>query len=719
MLKSKYTLGKNLKMWAPAAQTISFIVTEDCNLRCKYCYITHKASNKVMELSTAQRFIDYLFSDAIHRQEAVSIEFIGGEPCIEMSLIDKICDYFKLKAYEVGSDWYWNYRISICTNGVNYSSEEVQSFITKNKGKLSMTISIDGTQEKHDSQRVFPNGSGSYDIIKKSLPLYISQFGGHTKATFARDDLLTLKDSIISLWDSGITEVAANVIFEDVWQEGDDILFENQLKALADYALEHHLFDKYMCTFFDDSIGYYYNREDLGKTWCGAGKMLALGPNGNIYPCVRYKDYSLNKQPERTFGNIFDGGIDMDLVRPFITSTISLQSDNECLNCSVAVGCAFCQGFNYDEAEIPTNFHRAKYICKMHKARVRANDYYFSQLYNRFGIKKEVAGRQSRKLYFLLADDYVPYCQYMNDSQMKAEVRHMGDGDIIKGLAFARRNMMMPVFVHSKSTYAFKDISLYGDYFIQHIIPIKFYEESASLHRSRECIFVFEKDDCELPISGLACCQLNIDAHDIKHLFSYIKLLLQKSIRININIMGLDRKFDEEEYQIQLHNIVDYLFLLDKQGEVHQINIIDDTFQEVSKVLPEHFGCRAGDRSFIYAVDGLLYTCPYFLDMKDCIGPLSGGLEQFKLSRLYKIESKPLCATCDAFQCSMCIAINEKYTKELNVPPSFQCRKSMIEKDAVMYYQKLKGLSTKLLPPQDPIASILKGNQEQVGIYKI
>ena len=53
------------------------------------------------------------------------------------------------------------------------------------------------------------------------------------------------------------------------------------------------------------------------------------------------------------------------------------QSDEECLNCDIATGCTFCQGFNYDEAETNTNV-RTKYICKMHKARVRANDYYFS-----------------------------------------------------------------------------------------------------------------------------------------------------------------------------------------------------------------------------------------------------------------------------------------------------------------------------------------------------
>ena len=47
----------------------------------------------------------------------------------------------------------------------------------------------------------------------------------------------------------------------------------------------------------------------------------------------------------------------------------------------VARGCAWCQGENYDAAETDTVFQRSTAICKMHKARVRANNYYWNKLY--------------------------------------------------------------------------------------------------------------------------------------------------------------------------------------------------------------------------------------------------------------------------------------------------------------------------------------------------
>ena len=137
-------------------------------------------------------------------------------------------------------------------------------------GKMSCSITVDGTKEKHDLQRVFPDGSGSYDVIIKNIPLLIKQFGGATKVTFASDDLPLLKDSIISLWENGIGDVSANVVFEDVWKDGDEVIFETQLKELADYILDNQLFDKYCCSLFDDTIGGYYKKDELLKTYCGA-----------------------------------------------------------------------------------------------------------------------------------------------------------------------------------------------------------------------------------------------------------------------------------------------------------------------------------------------------------------------------------------------------------------------------------------------------------------
>ena len=45
--------------------------------------------------------------------------------------------------------------------------------------------------------------------------------------------------------------------------------------------------------------------------------MIAIGPSGLLYPCLRYKDYSMNNKKEWLIGDISQG-IDMERVRPFM-----------------------------------------------------------------------------------------------------------------------------------------------------------------------------------------------------------------------------------------------------------------------------------------------------------------------------------------------------------------------------------------------------------------
>ena len=141
-MNNNYSVGNIQPEWNDGmAQTLTFIVTEDCNLRCKYCYVTHKSKNKVMKLETAIKFIDYILEDTkFIKSEAVILDFIGGEPLLEASLIDQICDYFKTKTYKLRNQWYWNYKISISTNGVNYSDPCVQNLILKGKSQSELLL---------------------------------------------------------------------------------------------------------------------------------------------------------------------------------------------------------------------------------------------------------------------------------------------------------------------------------------------------------------------------------------------------------------------------------------------------------------------------------------------------------------------------------------------------------------------------------------------------
>ncbi len=380
---------RNNDWQAGMAQNITFIVTKDCQLACKYCYLVGKNEKERMSFEIAKQAIDYILShEKEFRKGSVIWDFIGGEPFLEIDLIDQICDYIKTELFRLNHHWFNSYRFSFSTNGINYDSEKVQKFINKNKDHLSVGITIDGTQRKHDLNRVYRlSGNGSYNDVVRNIPLWLRQFpGAATKVTISTLDIPYIKESVLHLYSLGIHEVNINCVFENVWQDGDDKRFEKQLVALADAIIDGNYYTDYVCSFYSEQLGKPLDKVKQNQNWCGAGMMLSIDAAGNFYPCTRFAQYSLRDKEAWIIGNIHDG-IDKNKLRPFLTLDRCTQSSPECVNCEVAEGCAWCQGENFDAAQTHTVFERATAICKMHKARVRANNYYWNKLYRKLELE--------------------------------------------------------------------------------------------------------------------------------------------------------------------------------------------------------------------------------------------------------------------------------------------------------------------------------------------
>ena len=391
-------IKKAEKPWQDGiAKSITFIVTKDCQLACKYCYLVGKNTKERMSWEVAKQAIDYILDhEEDMREESVVWDFIGGEPFLEIDLIDRICDYLKTEMFRRNHHWFNSYRFSFSTNGINYHTEKVQRFIEKNRTHLSIGITIDGTQRKHDLNRIWKTPEmeqgivpcpederGSYDDVVRNIPLWLAQFpGAGTKVTISSADIPYIKESVLHLYSLGIQDVSINCVFEDVWKDGDDVLFEQQLTELADAIIDGGYYEDYACSFFSEHMGKPLDCKLQNQNWCGAGRMLAVDAVGNFYPCTRFAQYSLRSKQAWIIGNVRDG-IDKNKLRPFLTLDRCTQSTEECINCEVGEGCAWCQGENYDAADTPTIYQRSTAICRMHKARVRANNYYWNKLYRK------------------------------------------------------------------------------------------------------------------------------------------------------------------------------------------------------------------------------------------------------------------------------------------------------------------------------------------------
>lgn len=382
------------------SRTVTFQVTDACNLACTYCYQINKGTRR-MSFETAKKFIDLLLSGEKGFADYVSpsispgiiLEFIGGEPFLEIDLIDQICDYFFHECIRLDHPWATIFMISICSNGVLYFDEKVQRFLHKHRDNVSFSITIDGNKELHDSCRVFPNGKPSYDLAVAGAMDWMNKgYYMGSKITIAPGNITHVADALQHMIELGYREINANCVYEKGWEPEHATELYWQLKRTADYIDSQNIADDLYLSIFIEEFFRPKRVDDL-ENWCGGtGMMLACDPDGYLYPCIRYMESSLgcHRAPLR-IGDIENGlGVDgqyAQTVNCLNCITRRTQSTDECFYCPIADGCSWCSAYNYQELGTPDG--RVTYLCEMHKARALANAYYWAKFYEKYEPHKK------------------------------------------------------------------------------------------------------------------------------------------------------------------------------------------------------------------------------------------------------------------------------------------------------------------------------------------
>lgn len=338
---------------------ITFQITDDCPMACTYCYQINKSHNK-MSLDTSKKIIDLIFDmyykdegDFINKQtKAVILDFIGGEPFMAIDIIEETCDYFVNKCLEFNHPWLETWRIAITSNGALYFEPKVQNFIQKFKDFLSLSITIDGPKEVHDACRIYHDGRGNFEDAHAAQKHYCEYYNKeiNTKVTIAPENLKDLSKIFTFFVNEGFDFIPANTIHEVEWTYEQGTLFYNELKKIADILLECG--DKVKTTLFEETFFEPMDPEKENGNWCGGtGDMLAFDPQGNAYPCLRYMPSSLGDVSPIIVGNIQEGIFtkkEWKKTKEFLDSiTRRSQSSDECFNCPIGRGCAWCSAWNY------------------------------------------------------------------------------------------------------------------------------------------------------------------------------------------------------------------------------------------------------------------------------------------------------------------------------------------------------------------------------------
>lgn len=692
MIDIKYNEIKDRNSWIDGNYLNATIcVTEDCNLRCTYCYMVGKNNHNKMNWKTGKEIIDFLLDNPYTSEMADSImlDFIGGEPLLEMELIDKMCDYFILRMYAENHKWFPNYVFTFSTNGVLYGKKNVRDYVEKHGEHCAFSISIDGTKEKHDMTRKKIDGSGSYDDVIKNLPIYMEEnYNPSTKSTFSSEDLLYLKDSIIHLWDLGFKDVESNLVYENVWKQGDAEIFEQQLKELADYMFESGRYKTNSVAYFSPTRGLPVGKKDLASNRCGAGyKTLAFDYKGDIYPCIRFLEMCAENHAKRVIGNIKEG-VNYSRLRPMAAATWEAQSPDKCNTCECGTDCGWCLAHNLSESNQDSVFQRCTYICEMHKANSKANKYYWQKYEEVTGYTssrtvekiKKIDTRTLKYLYIITEDNAPAHCNYRNKNMNSKKIsKEIMD----KALKLCRSKELIPIFQGKIPEYVDMRKQI-------------FFEISNENSFKNPVTGITVIDDMNLKKDIMtAVVTLILNKNHIEKLAFSVKVLFDKAKRINIFISDLS-EWNEQEivlYKRQLKEISEFIFGKYKEGNYgYQINILTDRLYSDKDADND---CGAGSSSIAVGPNGKLYVCPafYFNNPDKSIGDLKNGLE-YDYKR-YLREKSAMCSKCKSEVCNRYIFEGYEICGELNVPSDIQCQINYIEANES---RKLMCKLNKILP---------------------
>jgi uncharacterized protein len=136
-------------------------VTNECNLRCHYCYL-HKTQED-MPADVGRRTVNAIFRSARkHDIKNVKLKYAGGEASLHMTSVINLHDYASQLALEYGI----SLKGIILSNGVTLSQSAIDHIKSRH---IAVMISLDGLGVYHDSQRPLLGGQGSSQYVQRTI----------------------------------------------------------------------------------------------------------------------------------------------------------------------------------------------------------------------------------------------------------------------------------------------------------------------------------------------------------------------------------------------------------------------------------------------------------------------------------------------------------------------------------------------------------------------
>lgn len=268
--------------YAPV-QTLMLYVTEDCNLRCTYCFV--KKSPRTMSLETARKSVDfYLNRNISGNVRHLGLTFFGGEPFLALDVIEEIVAYSRKRRKTSRKTVHFS-----ATTNATIATPRVEKIVRDTDMKL--LVSVDGGEEAMKS-RPFAEGGSPYRAVERNFERLRSWSPSVVARMTYHPEALDLKRNVQRVLEMGAPAVALCPVTESDWK-GHEEKLEEAYQEIADWFIEEARRGRFL---------------PLEITWqqlrrthstrrggsrperpCSVGQsLIAVDPDGHVMPCHMY-----------------------------------------------------------------------------------------------------------------------------------------------------------------------------------------------------------------------------------------------------------------------------------------------------------------------------------------------------------------------------------------------------------------------------------------------
>ncbi|MDD5331199.1 MAG: radical SAM protein [Candidatus Nanoarchaeia archaeon] len=355
--KQKFFGKPRTAKFSPKITQLSFGLTNDCNLLCKYCYGFYGGPCKKDYLS--KETIINIFKKTIKSYtREVRVTFIGGEPTLSMDVIKTSTEYLKkLNLKKI--------RLHISTNGL-VSKKDLDYLI---QSKFSFNVSHDGLPDIQDFQRPTKTGGSSVGVVENTIKELIKQNAKFKVRVTVTSHNVKLLDRITEhLSKLGVKYIHLDKVSYCGRAPDQSMLEPDPKEYVYNLFKAMNIAEKEGSTIINSAYSNLFIPSTFYCTHIAGEAKLIVGPRGIITNCYEHLE---DDRGPFYLGRIKDNKIELNKTkRDEIIKKYNVEKIKECRVCPIKYICgAGCPQHNYLKTKNP--FKPAEDECWMEKEIIR------------------------------------------------------------------------------------------------------------------------------------------------------------------------------------------------------------------------------------------------------------------------------------------------------------------------------------------------------------